>query len=198
MIRPTPIELANSFVSLSPLTMDEAPAFFEIGQDPEIWSYLSAGPFKQLDDARAWISAMLTRSKESGDVVFSVYDNTTKKLAGSSSLLDARVEHRGLEIGYTWYGKDFQRTHVNTATKLALLTHAFESLGANRVQLQTDSRNLASQRAIERLGATREGVLRQHKVYPSGYVRDSVLFSIVIDDWQAVKANLMGFLERTQ
>ncbi len=107
-----------------------------------------------------------------------------------------RVEHGGLEIGFTWYGKAFQHTHVNTATKLALFTNAFENLGAHRVQLQTDQRNLASQVANERLGAVKEGVLRKHKVYPDGYVRNSVMYSVIADEWPHVKSRLQSMLER--
>ena len=139
---------------------------------------------------------MLRRSENAGDIPFSVYDNTTNRLAGSTSYLDIRPDHAGLEIGYTWYGSDFQRTHVNTAAKLALFRHAFEDLEANRVQLQTDRRNAASQRAIERLGAVKEGVLRKHKTYPDGYVRDTVMYSVTCDEWSTVKERLEGYLRR--
>ena len=188
--------IANPFVTLKPLSVEEAPAFFAIGQDPEIWAYLSAEPFSTVQDAERWIQVMLQRSSASGDVPFSVYDNASGALAGSSSYLDVRVAHAGLEIGYTWYAKSFQRTHVNTAAKLALFGNAFDELGANRVQLQTDSRNIASQTAIARLGAVKEGILRKHKVYPDGYVRDSVMYSVTNDEWPIVKARLEASLKR--
>lgn len=188
--------ISNSFVTLRPLAIEEAEAYLEIGRDADIWDYLFPDPFSTLEDAGRWISGMLKRSRESGDIPFSVYDNASGRLAGSSSYLDVRIDHAGLEIGFTWYGKDFQRTHVNTAAKLALLRNAFEVLGANRVQLQTDSRNRASQRAIERLGAIREGVLRKHKIYPDGYVRDSVMYSVTLDEWPVVRNRLEHLLER--
>ena len=141
---------------------------------------------------------MLARSEEAGDVTFSVFDKASGKLAGSSSYMDVRKAHGGLEIGFTWYGKEFQRTHVNTATKLALFEHAFETLGANRVQLQTDARNKKSQDAIARIGATQEGILRKHKVYPDGYVRDSVMFSVIAQEWPLVKGQLQKFLTQHQ
>ena len=197
METPRPIELRNDHVTLKPLSREEAPAYLEIGRDTEIWSYLTPGPFEILDDVDRWIARMLDRSAKSGDVTFSVYDNATGRLAGSSSYLDVRVDHGGLEIGFTWYAKAFQRTHVNTATKLVLFTHAFETLGANRVQLQTDARNEASQKAIERIGAVKEGILRKHKTYPDGYVRDSVMFSVTSDEWPRVQNLLRGFLART-
>ena len=196
MIPPSATTLTNDFVTLRPLDVADAKAFLDTGRDPKIWTYLAPEPFVTLDDATAWIEAMLARGRHHGEVSFSVFDNATGKLAGTSSYLDVRVEHSGLEIGYTWYGKAFRRTHVNTAAKLALLEHAFEVLRAYRVQLQTDSRNAASQTAIARIGATREGVLRQHKVYPNGYVRDSVMFSITAAEWPDVRARLTERLGR--
>jgi len=193
---PTPVELSNRYVMLKPLAETEAQAYFEIGGDADIWTYLTPEPFRNVQDAENWISWMLKRHTDSGYLSFSVYDNLSGRLAGSSSFLDVRVEHAGLEIGFTWYGKAFQRSHVNTAAKLALFEHAFDTLGANRVQLQTDARNQASQNAIARLGATREGILRRHKIYPSGYVRDSVMYSVIIEEWPEIKARLFERLQR--
>ena len=191
---PKPVLLENDYVSLKPLSMEHADEFLHIGQSEDIWTYLAPAPFKVVDDAQAWITSMLARCADAGDVTFSVFDKATGKLAGSSSYMDVRVPHGGLEIGFTWYGKEFQRTYVNTATKLAMFEHAFESLGANRVQLQTDARNQKSQDAIARIGATKEGILRKHKVYPDGYVRDSAMFSVTVDEWPGVKDQLQGFL----
>ena len=191
---PRPVTIGNDYVTLKPLSPTEAEAYFEIGRDAGIWQYLAPEPFRSVEDAARWIDTMGRRSEQAGDLTFSVYDAISGDLAGSSSYLEVRTNHSALEVGFTWYGKAFQRTHVNTATKLALFDHAFESLSANRVQLQTDARNLASQRAIERVGATREGVLRNHKVYPDGYVRDSVIYSVVVDEWPKVKRLLEGLL----
>ncbi len=196
MDTPRAVTISNEYVTLKPLCREEAAPYLEIGRDAEIWDYLAPTPFHTTADAERWIGSMLHRSAEAGDVTFSVYDNASGKLAGSSSYLDVRVGHRGLEIGFTWYAKAFQRTYVNTATKLALFEHAFESLGANRVQLQTDARNQASQRAIERIGAVKEGILRKHKIYPDGYVRDSVMYSVTLDEWPHVKALLHRLLVR--
>ena len=195
MKKPIPKALSNLHVTLRPLSTEEAGRYLEIGRDSEIWEYLAQEPFANLADAEKWIAGMHRRSQETGEIAFSVYDNASGRLAGSSSYLDVRPSHGGLEIGFTWYGKEFQRTHVNTATKLQLFTHAFEELEADRVQLQTDSRNVASQRAIERLGAVKEGVLRKHKTYPNGYVRDSVMYSVIVDEWPEVKARLVEMLE---
>ena len=181
-------------MTLKPLSASEAEQYLEIGRDSDIWRYLAPSPFAAEPDARRWIEGMLDRGSRSGDLTFSVYDNQSGKLAGTSSYLDVRVDHGGLEIGFTWYGKSFQRTHVNTAAKLALFEHAFEVLEANRVQLQTDARNQASRKAIARLGATEEGILRQHKIYPDGFVRDSAMFSVTTSEWPDVKDRLGAFL----
>ena len=194
MQAPKPIVLENDYVTLKPLSLDQAEAYLQIGQSEDIWTYLAPAPFEQLGDAQTWISGMLARASKAGDVTFSVYDRASGELAGSSSFLDVRVPHGGLEIGFTWYAKTFQRTYVNTATKLALFSHAFDTLGAFRVQLQTDARNQKSQDAMARIGASKEGILRKHKIYPDGYVRDSVMFSVTIDDWPQVKRRLQAFL----
>ena len=188
-----PVELRNEYVHLTPLSRDHAAAYFEIGREPRIWTYLPPSPFETLADAERWIDFMLARSHYS--MTFSVYDIASAALAGTSSFLNVDADHSKLEIGFTWYGVAFQRTHVNTATKLALLTHAFEALGTGRVQLQTDERNVASQRAIERVGAIKEGVLRKHKTYPDGYVRNTVVYSILDDEWPGVRRRLRALLD---
>lgn len=187
-----PVELQNSLVRLVPIAPDHAPAFFSIGQEPSIWTYLSTEPFRELDDAKRWIELMLTRDDYA--VTYSVYDVPSGRLAGSTSFLGVQTRHSALEIGFTWYGKAFQRTYVNLATKLALLSHAFDELGAYRVQMKTDKRNLASQRAIERIGGVKEGVLRKHKTYPDGFVRDTVVYSIVDDEWPSIRDKLTNQL----
>ena len=195
MEAPTPITLSNEWVTLEPLAKEHAASYFVIGQEAAIWDYLSPEPFRTVADAERWIDTMFARRQRSGDVTFSVYDNASQQLAGSTSYLDIRPNDAGLEIGSTWYGKAFRRTHVNTATKLLLLTHAFDELGAVRVQLKTDARNTRSQNAIERLGAVKEGVLRCHMIYPNGFVRDSVMYSITRHEWPDVRARLGAMLD---
>jgi N-acetyltransferase len=119
------------------------------------------------------------------------------KAIGSTRYLDIRPEHRGLEIGGTWYSAAHQRTGVNTECKFLLLKHAFEVLDCIRVQLKTDSRNERSQRAMERIGAVREGVLRNHMIQPDGHWRQTVMYSITVEEWPAVKARLEQLMSRT-
>ena len=111
--------------------------------------------------------------------------------------LNIRPEHRSLEIGWTWLGQEWQRTGMNTEAKLLLLTHAFERLGCVRVEFKTDARNLRSQRALERIGATPEGVMRNHMIVQGNYVRDSVYFSVIDRDWPAVRERLTLLRERS-
>jgi RimJ/RimL family protein N-acetyltransferase len=130
------------------------------------------------------------------EVAYAVLDLAAGSAVGSTSLYDVSTRHRHLEIGRTWLGRPAWRTAVNTECKLLLLEHCFERLDALRVQLKTDARNLRSQAAIERLGAVREGVLRHHMVMPDGYVRDTVMYSVIAPEWPAVRARLEGLMAR--
>jgi len=188
MKAPTRTELENQFVRLVPLAQEHAAAFSVIGKDPTIWRYLAPEPFRNTEDAERWIKTMLGRPEYA--VSYSVFDTATNSLAGSTSYMSVSQTNESLEIGFTWYAKQFQRTSINTATKLVLLTNAFENLGAGRVQLQTDARNTASQAAIARIGGVREGVLRNHKKYPNGFVRDTVVFSIIRNEWPGIRQKL--------
>jgi RimJ/RimL family protein N-acetyltransferase len=139
---------------------------------------------------------MLERQARGNDLPFAVIHLPDEKVAGATRYLNINREYRNLEIGGTWYGGAYQRTAVNTESKYLLLKHAFEDLGCLRVQIKTDQRNLRSQRAIERLGATREGILRDHIIMSDGYLRSSVIYSILKREWPGVKARLKGFLAR--
>lgn len=188
-----PIPLENAWVRLRPIGPEDAADLLTIGADPAVWSFLAGEHFRSVLDAEAWIAGMLSRPEYA--VTYAVIDRVSCRVAGSTSILGLQTRHASAEIGSTWYGTAFQRTHVNTATKLALFSYLFDELGARRVQLQTDARNKASQRAIERVGGVKEGVLRQHKTYPNGFVRDSVIYSVVSTEWPAVRVELTHLLE---
>ena len=194
MFDPKPVILRGLHVDLEPLSERHLPDLFHLGQEPSIWLFLSGTPFAKMQDAEAWFRKALEGQVKGGDVPFAVVDKTSGKVAGTTRYVDIRRPHRGLEIGSTWYGQPFRRTPVNTEAKFLLLVHAFEVLGALRVQFQTDSRNSRSQKAIERLGASREGILRQHKVCSDGYVRDSVVYGITAIEWPAVKVRLQSLV----
>ncbi len=182
-----PLTLEGRVVRLEPLGREHTADLLEVAH-PELFRYTIAvldswtieGFEKYIDEALA----------VPGRVPFAAVLLATGKAIGTTSYLDIRPAHRGLEIGYTWYAIAHQGTQVNPESKYLLLRHAFEDLGAIRVQLKTDGRNLRSQRAIAKLGAKHEGVLRKHLILPDGYVRDTAIFSITDDEWPHVKSNL--------
>lgn len=135
-------------------------------------------------------------TKRSNTVPFTVLLQSDGTVAGSSSYLDLRLEHRGLEVGFTWIAEDYRGTFVNPEMKLLMLGYAFEQLGCMRVQLKTDLRNIRSQRAMEKLGCVKEGVWRQHMIMPDGYIRDTVMYSILDSEWPGVRERLEERLRR--
>jgi RimJ/RimL family protein N-acetyltransferase len=184
---PRPVELRGIYALLVPLREEAAAELAAVASEASGWEYLSRGPLRDEDDARDYIASAWT---ERGAILFGIREARSERLVGMTRFFDVRSAHRGLEIGHTWLASGARRTPINTETKRLLLEEAFEQLGAWRVQLKTDARNLASQRAIERLGATKEGVLRRHMVVRDGYVRDTVMYSIVSTEWPAVRAHL--------
>ena len=147
-----------------------------------------------LGEMEAWIALALDAQERGTEVPFAIRDRGTGQVLGSTRYLNIMPKDRGLEIGWTWLTGAARRTSVNTECKYLLLRHAFETLGAIRVQLKTDSRNVTSQRAIERIGAVKEGILRNHVIMPDGYYRHSVYYSILDSEWPSVKAHLEGKL----
>ena len=191
-----PIILQGSHVKLEPMTEAHAPALAEIGIGQPFWDFMVYGKINTVDDMRNWVKDVLTREKKGTDLSFVAIHLASSRVAGATRYLNIMPNDRGLEIGGTWYGPEFQRTAVNTECKYLLLRHAFETLGCIRVQLKTDSRNERSQKAIERLGAVKEGVLRNHMILPDGYYRHSVYYSILDMEWPEVKKRLEEMMAR--
>lgn len=189
-----PVTLIGEVVRLEPLKQEHAEGLYAVAQDPHIWRYLPADPSGSLEDMRSWIAAALAEQERGSQVPLAILERASGQPIGSTRYTNISPRDRGLEIGGTWLATQVQRTAVNTECKYLLLRHAFAELGAVRVQLKTDARNDISQRAIERLGAVREGVLRKHMLVLHGFIRDSVMYSIVDSEWPAVKARLEGFL----
>jgi RimJ/RimL family protein N-acetyltransferase len=188
---PRPITLTGRVVRLEPLTPGHAPDLFAaLEADRSVWRWRTFPAPDTLDDMRRRIDESLEAQARGDVVAFAQVELATGWAVGSTTYMSISRKDRGLEIGNTWLGKPWQRTGINTEAKYLLLGHAFEVLGAVRVQLKTDGRNLQSQAAIERLGAVREGVLRKHMLLYDGVLRDTVLYSIVDDEWPAVKAGL--------
>jgi RimJ/RimL family protein N-acetyltransferase len=196
MFDPIPVTLQGKAVRLEPLALLHAEDLFAAGRDEEIWRYMPRPVFQSADDTRSWIASTLQSAANGAEIPFAVVDQASGKAIGSTRYLDIQRDHSSLEIGWTWLAKAHQRTRVNTECKYLLLRHSFDELGAIRVQLKTDGRNLQSQKAIERLGAVREGTLRKHRRLWDGYVRDTVYFSVLDSEWPGVKQRLEEFLAR--
>ena len=196
-MNPAPITLKGEYARLEPLDPRHAEGLFAIGQDEKIWRYLLRPKLESVADARSFVEDALRVAVGGSQLPFVIIDQKSNRVAGSTRYLDIRPNDRAIEIGSTWLGREFQRTTINTECKYLLLRHAFEELGAVRVTLKTDGRNEQSQRAIERIGAVREGVLRKHMVMWDGYVRDTVYYSILDSEWPQVKDRLEGLLRRS-
>ena len=149
-----------------------------------------------MEATETWIRDSLAAQSAGTDLPFAVVLADTGVAVGSTRYMDIRRAHRGLEIGWTWLAPGVQRTRVNSETKYLLLTHAFETLGAVRVQLKTDARNTRSQRAIERIGAVMEGAHRRHMLTWAGHIRDTIYYSILDTEWPQVKQKLQVILAR--
>ncbi len=185
-----PITLTGRIVRLEPLSEAHVADLAQVGLDDDIWRYMLYGEICSMEDLHGWVRDILERQKRGTDLPFAVILLENRKPVGCTRYLEIHPEHRNLEIGGTWYGADYQGTLVNTEAKYLLLRHAFETLGCIRVQLKTDLRNLRSQRAIERIGAQKEGVFRDHMILQDGTVRSSVYYSILREEWATVKARL--------
>ncbi len=175
---------------IEPLALEHVEDLYEAGKTETLWRYLPAPAPGSLDGMRKWVEAALAETAAGREAAFAIISLGDNKAVGSTRFLDFRPEHRGVEIGWTWIGIQYQRTAINTHCKYLLLEHAFETLGAIRVQLKTDSRNQQSRKSIERIGARREGVLRNHMIMPDGHYRDTVMYSITLKEWPEKKKSL--------
>jgi len=191
-----PIVLLGKHVRLEPLSEAHVPGLAEIGVGQNFWHFMLYGDMNSEADIQNWVLDIMSRGQRGTDLPFTVIHLESGRVAGATRYLNIAPNDRGLEIGGTWYGTEFQRSAVNTECKYLLMSHAFETLHAIRVQLKTDLINERSQRAIERLSAKKEGVLRNHMILPDGRIRDSVFYSILDREWLAVKKNLEAMMDR--
>lgn len=185
-----PVVLRGKHIRLEPMTTKHIHGLAEIGVGQTFWDFMLYGEMNTEADMANWAKEILSRAERGTDLPFVVIHLDSDRVAGATRYLNIMPQDRGLEIGGTWYGLEFQRTAVNTECKYLLLQHAFETLGCIRVQLKTDSRNERSQRAIERIGARKEGILRNHMILPDGRYRHSVYYSILESEWTDVKKKL--------
>ena len=181
----TPTVLEDAYVLLEPLCHEHVPALEAAAADGELWTlWFTSVPAP--GQMAAYVDKALAGQREGRMLPFAIREKGTGELVGTTRFYDIVDDPRRMAIGYTWYARRWQKSHVNTACKRVLLAHAFERLGCVAVELHTDARNLDSQRAIERLGAQREGVLRAHKRRPDGSLRDTVCYSILEREWPDV------------
>jgi aspartate/methionine/tyrosine aminotransferase/RimJ/RimL family protein N-acetyltransferase len=185
-----PVVLIGNHIRLEPLSENHVPGLTLAGRDPEIWRYLPYGLLNSEEKMLDHVRALLEKAILGTDLPFVVIHIESGQSVGCTRYLEISTEHKSVEIGGTWFEAAFQRTVVNTETKFLLLRYAFEDLGCIRVQFKTDLRNLRSQKALERIGAKREGVLRNHMLRADGQFRDSVYYSIIANEWTHVKTHL--------
>jgi RimJ/RimL family protein N-acetyltransferase len=178
------------------MTEAHIPGLAEIGVGQDFWDFMLYGMMNTEADMANWVRDILSRVEKGADLPFAAIHLASGRVAGATRYLNMMPQDRGLEIGGTWYGPEFQRTVVNTECKYLLLKYAFETLNCIRVQFKTDLRNERSQKAIQRLGAVKEGVLRNHMILPDGRFRHSVFYSILDTEWPGVKRSLEEKLNR--
>lgn len=181
--------MEGRWVRLEPLSLEHVPLLVPAASDQEIWRYLPVLADTE-EKLHAWAEDAIRNAHAGTELPFVTVERSTGRLIGSTRFMDIRLPHRGVEIGYTWLAKPWWRTPINSEAKYVQLRHLFEELGCIRVALKTDLLNLQSQRAIERLGAQREGVLRKHMIVQNGRVRDTVYYSILDDEWPAIRQRM--------
>jgi RimJ/RimL family protein N-acetyltransferase len=191
-IAPVTLALPNGRIRLEPLRPHHAEELLRTCGDPAVWTYAVDHP-TDLPSMRRFIETAMAAEAAGRELPFAIVEPETGAV-GSTRYLDIQREHAGVEVGWTFLGTRWQRTSCNTECKLLLFRHAFATLGAERVQLKADARNAASLRAMERIGAVREGTLRRHRILPDGFVRDSVYFSVIREEWPRVEARLTAML----
>jgi len=188
MINVRPVTLTDGRIRLQPMTLAHVAALKAAAADGELWN-LRVTSVPTPEDTQGYVERALAMDNRLPFVVVDLEDDD--RIVGSTSYHDIVPAIDRVEIGWTWYAKRTQRSHVNTCAKLLLLTHAFETLGAKVVGWRTDNYNFASQQAIERLGAKKDGVIRHHAVRRDGTVRDTVMYSVTAGEWPEIKAHLL-------
>jgi len=190
-----PVTLTGRFATLVPLRQDHLSGLQEAAADGELWNlFFTSVP--RPEDMQAWLDNALALQANNEALPFVILENFSGKVIGTTRFCNLDMSNRRLEIGYTWYARRVQRTAINTECKWLLLRHAFEQCKCIAVEFRTDWLNQISQRAIERLGAKREGILRNHKIMPNGRIRDTVVYSILDTEWRGVEENLRFRLEQ--
>ena len=189
-----PVTLRSNGLRLEPLALTHEDGLAAAAADGQLWR-LRVTSVPEPQETRAYIETALQMREQGSRFAFAVIDEATGRVLGSTSFHDIIAAVRRVEIGYTWYARSVQRSHVNTTAKLLMLGHAFDQLGCHVVGWRTDNFNFASQRAIERLGAKKDGVIRGHALRRDGTIRDTVMYSLRASEWPESRAHLLSKLE---
>jgi N-acetyltransferase len=188
-MKPEPVILEGRFVRLEPLSFSHLPQLCEVGLDEDLWRLIPT-PIKNSEDMKMYIETALDEQNRGVSLPFATVEKSSNQAIGSTRFGNIRIKDKGVEIGWTWIAKNWQRTQINTEAKYLMLRQAFEVWRCLRVEFKTDVLNEKSRSAILRLGAKQEGIFRRHVVCQSGRIRDSVYFSIIDSEWAEVKKNL--------
>lgn len=189
-MRAEPVTLEGRLVRLVPLDLAHVEPLSAVGLDPDLWKWTWSGVATS-DDMRRYVETALAEQSAGQSLPFAIVERAGGRVVGSTRYGNIAPAHRRLEIGWSWLGKPWQRTGANVEAKLLLLTHAFESLGCQRVEFKTDAGNEPSRRALLGIGASFEGIFRKHGIADGGRVRDTAWYSVVDDEWPAVKLRLL-------
>jgi len=192
-----PVTLAGSIVRLEPLSLDHLEGLAEVAFDESIWRWTVVQP-TEIGGLRDWVEAALAHRVDGSEMPFATVDVASGRPIGSSRFMSIVPEHRRLEIGWTWVAPEWQRKGANQEAKYLQLRHAFEELGANRVEFKTDSLNEKANPALLSIGATFEGTFRNHMVMPGGRLRHSNFYSVTVEEWPDRKAKLEARLASLQ
>ena len=190
-----PVTLRDRGIRLEPLALAHEAGLRAAAADGQLWRIRVTG-VPEPEQTRAYIENALQMREQGSRFAFAVIDEAGERVLGSTSFHDILPAVQRVEIGYTWYAQSVQRSHVNTTCKLLMMGHAFDTLGCQVVGWRTDNYNFASQRAIERLGAKKDGVIRHHQLRRDGTVRDTVIYSMLAGEWPEAKAQLLYLLKR--
>ena len=191
---PQPVTLSGTVVRLEPLTKKHLPALWQVGNDPSIWRW-NTRRMQSLSDMEYYVDEAIDERKRGVSIPFAIVHQRSGETIGSTRFGAISRPHKRLEIGWTWIGTRWQRTGVNSECKLLLMSHAFDDLGCQRLELKTDVLNQTSRNAILRIGAIEEGVLRSHMISFDGRVRDTIYFSILAREWPTVRDALVERIE---
>jgi len=192
-----PVKLAGEHVLLEPLSEEHYEGLVDVGLDPELWRW-TVTLIRSPSDMRTYVEEALRLRDQGYAVPFAIRDRASGRVIGSTRFGNIDRANRRVEIGWTWIAREWQRTAANTESKYLMLRHAFDELGCIRVEFKTDLLNQASRRALERIGAAHEGVLRKHVVTATGRVRDTVYYSVIQEEWPQVRSALEQKLGRAE